>query len=119
MWRATCALGNDILVVFSETKYLRGSYGTTCVDGFVGDQAGRKGQHEHASVVRPVTHIVTLMVLSFDSLVLPFSKDIFCENIRRERNNCDTKAWEEVGKHSAVGEHGMFPPSVALCPRVK
>ncbi len=59
------------------------------------------------------------MVLVLDSLVLPFSEDIFCENIRRERNNCDTKAWEEAGKHSAVGEHWVFPPRVAFCPWVK
>jgi hypothetical protein len=59
------------------------------------------------------------MMLVLDILMLPFAEDIFCEDIRRERNNCDTKAWEEVGEHSTIREHWVSPPRVTFCPRVK
>ena len=60
-----------------------------------------------------------LVVFLLDGLMLSFPDDVFCEDVRRESNNCNAEAGKEVGEHCAVGEHRVSPPGVTLGPVIE
>ena len=45
-------------------------------------------------------------------------KQVFCDDIDRKGRDGDTKTREDVAKHGAVGENGMFTPCLTFCPWV-
>jgi hypothetical protein len=44
--------------------------------------------------------------------------DVICNHVCCERDNSNAKTGEDVTKHDAVAENGMFTPRFSLCPRV-
>lgn len=45
-------------------------------------------------------------------------KQVFCDDIDRKGSNGDTETREDVAKHGAIGENGMFTPCFTFCPWV-
>lgn len=61
------------------------------------------------------------MVLILDRSMASFldPENIFREDVRREGNDGNAKAGEEVGEHGAVGKHWVSPPGVPLGPGIE
>ena len=59
------------------------------------------------------------MVFVFNSLMLPFSKDVLGKDVCRESDDRNAEAREQAGEHCAVGEHWVSPPGVALGPWIE